>query len=73
MSRTFTTWLRRQARRDDPVGDLSSDVERDPLARGVRSIPKLRLRLLCAGACSGALDALDQALEEWRSVGGAQS
>jgi hypothetical protein len=27
---TFTTWLYRQARRGDPVGDLGWDVARDP-------------------------------------------
>jgi hypothetical protein len=62
----FTTWLRRQRQRDDPVGDLAREAARD---RGWPR-PPARLAILHAHlerthAPDGAHEALDRAWFEW--------
>lgn len=62
---TFTDWLDRQADRDDPIGDLASDVRRDKKApKG--DAEALRTHMTFRGASSEALDALMLAEREWR-------
>jgi 5-methylcytosine-specific restriction endonuclease McrA len=66
----FRQWLRRQEKRDDPIGDLARDMSRDP----GQSLPNPSLSDLyhyirVAGACDGALQALIDAYREWQSNG----
>lgn len=66
--RSFTAWLhlRRQQRRDDPVGDLARDVAIDPdWPRGVRSLAAFDRYLESCGACDGAHRSLRRAYAEW--------
>ena len=65
---SFHSWLVRQCDRDDPVGDLARDVRDDQdmpddLKRSDRP-EDWRSYLAAAGACSGAMAALDRALHE---------
>lgn len=65
---TFYVWLSKQAERDDPIGDLSNDCQRDrtfPIS--TTSDEKLRRHLRLKLACDEALVALDQALEEFKA------
>ena len=68
---TFLVWLRHQAGREDPVGDLADDEARD--RRGVLTEPKsledLVDQLECKGACSEALDAARDAWQEYQQGG----
>jgi hypothetical protein len=61
---TFINWLRQQTHRNDAIGDLAADCERDQAE--VRSILQLRDRMIALGGCPEAFEALDRALEEWR-------
>lgn len=61
----FGTWLRRQADRDDPVGDLARDF-RDGGSRAYTLIGVKR-DMRQAHAFEGAWDALEAAVEEWSS------
>ena len=64
---TFTDWLLQQADRDDPVGDLSRDVARDPDWPGSsRSLSRLLVYLHNRGACEGAIAVLRAAWREWQ-------
>jgi hypothetical protein len=65
--RPFISWLKRQAKRDDPIGDLARDMKMDkrPLER--RSVSGLRGHMQLHGACLRALDALDDAAREWKA------
>ena len=69
MRESFTKWLLQQAGRDDPVGDLASDVARDPdwLVSG-RGLSGFLTYLRNRGACDGAIAALQQAWSEWQEV-----
>jgi len=66
---SFTRWLLQQADRDDPIGDLASDVTRDPdwPARS-KSLNRLLVYLRNRGACEGAIAALQAAWREWQEV-----
>jgi hypothetical protein len=64
---TFTTWLKQQAKRDDPVGDLAGDVSRDsywPHRGGLRTYIQ---HLTNHGACEDAIKALKQAWREYET------
>ena len=68
MSATFNRWLRAQATRKDPVGDLARDFCADrPAESGIRvTCPgDLARRLEWHGACAGAYEALGRAEAEW--------
>ena len=69
MRQSFTAWLLRQTDRADPIGDLASDVTRDPdwPARS-KSLNRLLAYLVGRGACDGAIAALRAAWEEWQEV-----
>ncbi|WP_091923980.1 YozE family protein [Burkholderia cepacia] len=67
-ARSFLTWIKQQAKRDDPVGDLARDVRRDANA------PKGRVSktgwlgyLRASSASSGAIEAFREAWEEFSS------
>lgn len=59
----FWTWLKEQARRDDPIGDLASDALRSPPSS--RSARGLREHMTDRRAHYAALRALDDAEAEW--------
>jgi hypothetical protein len=60
---TFREWLSQQTGREDRVGDLARDADRDPCFPPALSMVK---RYLMQGnACPGALKALEQAREEY--------
>jgi hypothetical protein len=61
----FIDYLRAQAHRDDPVGDLARDVSNEKRRYGVMG---LRERLLLCAACDGAHRALFRAEQEWREA-----
>ena len=64
----FYRWLMKQQDRDDPIGDLSKDVQREngfPLESG--SLEILRNRLIGQFACNEAIQALEEAHEEFKS------
>jgi uncharacterized protein YozE (UPF0346 family) len=64
----FYRWLVKQQDRDDPIGDLSKDVQRDtkfPLETS--SIEKLRNHLIARLACDEAIQALEEAHKEFKN------
>jgi hypothetical protein len=63
---SFTRWLRKQWRRDDPVGDLSRDVRVDHWGRKARTLSGWERHLESHHACDGALLALRRAWCEWQ-------
>lgn len=60
----FSDWLRAQADRDDPVGDLARDFVTDRRRRAV-GVRGLSVRLYELGACDGAHRALLRAEGEF--------
>ena len=63
MDHRFTNWLRRQADRVDPIGDLAKDFLEDKTAP--RGFFALRHRINTRG-CVEARAALADAIAEWR-------
>lgn len=64
----FYRWLVKQQERDDPIGDLSNDVQRDkgfPIATS--SIKQLKNRLIWQLACDEAIQALEEAHIEFKN------
>jgi len=59
----FYTWLRKQQKRDDPIGDLARDAMRD--TKFPRELCEVRVYLRSAGACEGALTAFNNARKEF--------
>lgn len=64
--KNFKTWLLSQTYRDDPIGDLADDAKRD--TRSWRSIKGLRDSMIGWRACREAYEALDEAIEEYKSL-----
>ena len=65
----FSTWLAKQQERDDPVGDLAKDVQRDPDRPGARAQYTGWVNHLQAKQASGAaMDALRRAWQEYTHV-----
>lgn len=68
---SFSVWLRRQNRRQDPVGDLARDFILDAVGRrphgGPVTFEVVRERLRDIGADRVAFDALARADVEYRS------
>ncbi len=65
---TFYRWLVKQQDRDDPIGDLSNDAQRDkefPLETS--SLEKLRNHLIARLACNEAVQALEEAHKEFKN------
>jgi uncharacterized protein YozE (UPF0346 family) len=68
--RTFTSWLRRQVRREDPVGDLARDAVRDPTwPRRTITIDRYRDYFDEREAGYLAVATLDRAWAEWEQAG----
>lgn len=64
---SFSDWLMTQTDRDDPVGDLANDAERDPTAPLGGSVETWRGYLMRRpGVCWQARAALDQAIAEFQ-------
>ncbi|MGB8688136.1 MAG: YozE family protein [Microcoleus sp.] len=64
----FYRWLVKQTDRDDPIGDLSKDVKRDrdfPIEIG--SLQKIKSHLINQSACNEAIQALEEAHEEFKN------
>jgi uncharacterized protein YozE (UPF0346 family) len=69
----FYRWLLRQTKRDDPIGDLANDVERDrQFPRTVTSLDLLRSYLLHKNASPEAILAFDEACSEFGAKGKAR-
>ena len=66
----FVPWLRRQHRRDDPIGDLARDVRADRVHTGRMQTYRGLWQYLEPHACEKALKALERAHAEYRSQGG---
>ncbi len=64
--KNFKTWLLSQTYRDDPIGDLADDAKRD--TKSWRSIKGLRDSMIGLRACKEAYEALDEAIEEYKSL-----
>ncbi|ABO60314.1 sterile alpha motif-like domain-containing protein (plasmid) [Burkholderia vietnamiensis] len=65
-ARSFLTWIKQQAKRDDPVGDLARDVRRDGNAPSGRVSKTGWLGYLRASnASSGAVAAFREAWDEF--------
>lgn len=65
----FDTWLRMQFRRDDPVGDLASDVMADPMLKRKRfGYASLLDHLIANRACIEAITALWDAQNEFKQL-----
>ena len=63
----FTTWLLTQQHRDDPIGDLASEVATDHTwPADAPSLERLHGYLYRREACREAHDALDEAWRCWR-------
>lgn len=65
MKATFGGWLARQARRDDPIGDLASDFKLDPDHKEYRSVREVLAHLDNHQATDEVYDVFDQAVTEW--------
>lgn len=70
MTESFGTWLKDQAHRDDPIGDLAKDFisackwrNEDPAAKAPHHV---RYQMGCLDASTEAYAALDQAAAEWQ-------
>lgn len=67
--RTFAYWLFSQTKRDGPIGDLARDATNDKtFPINTSSRPKLRSYMDAKNACNEAINALEAALKEWRSL-----
>ncbi|MFC3444087.1 YozE family protein [Sphingobium rhizovicinum] len=68
-SGTFAHWLHKQVKRNDPVGDLARDAAQDrTFPVDTSSGPKLRSYMRSCWASDAAIDALEEALTEWRGT-----
>lgn len=68
---TFWRWLMSQSLRDDPVGDLARDGARSPPS--FKSPEGFREHLVQQAACPEAIEALEDAVREYRATGGRSS
>ena len=64
--RSFLAWLKRQATRNDPVGDLARDAKDDTSAPRGRATKAIWLQFLkSAGASDGAISAFRKGWDEF--------
>ncbi|MGD0154045.1 MAG: YozE family protein [Thermacetogeniaceae bacterium] len=62
----FNNWLKGQATRNDPVGDIARDALQDPCWPETGDLQELNIHLDYHGADDGAYASLRQALREYR-------
>jgi len=67
-SHSFTGWLKRQHRRNDPIGDLARDVLRDPNWPRGRTLKPFLEYLTRQGASERARAALEKAWREYQTL-----
>jgi len=66
---TFRRWLKRQAKRDGPIGDIARDVCSDTCANRLQNYHTTLTHIVTEHfACNGALDALFESYLEWREI-----
>lgn len=63
---SFNQWLKKQVKRNDPIGDLARDAANDS-ERKPRTLEGWRDHLYDNSACDGAFVALGEAYSEWQS------
>ena len=69
----FFRWILRQCERDDPIGDLASDVQSDrSFPRTTNSLEAIRAYLLFRHAAPEAIVAFDEACTEFKAKGKAR-
>ena len=66
---TFKAWLMQQMKRDDRVGKLARNVQKDRTWPPTQDMVKLRQYLLKSGSVENASSALDQAYAEYQKQG----
>lgn len=67
---SFTGWLAKHRKRENPLGDLARDVARDKNWPSDGDLPRFERHMMAAGACSAALRTLSSAWKKyhrWRS------
>lgn len=66
---SFASWLRQQTDAGGRLGDLARDVAEDrTFPVNTSSGPRLRSYMRSQKACDGAMQALEEALQMWRSI-----
>jgi hypothetical protein len=65
MTISFIDWLGKQSRRNDPIGDLATDMRHDFPPERIVTPGDFLCWVGARGGCSGALDAIMQANDEW--------
>ncbi len=65
---TFNEYLKNQLGRNDSIGDLSGDVQRDKQFPPVKSLKALVNHLESRGACGDAIDAARDAWKEYKKL-----
>lgn len=66
----FKSWLKRQANRNDMVGDLARDARDDSGFLQDGSLEEYRTYLETKDACDGAKEALNEAYKEYQNTNG---
>lgn len=65
----FKSWLSKQSRRNDPIGDIARDMLEDPCWDGRAASAVKHVKGQAHHASDAALEALDKALAEFRGRG----
>ncbi|MHB1255270.1 MAG: YozE family protein [Dethiobacteraceae bacterium] len=65
---SFTGWLKRQHKRNDPISALARDVLRDPNWPRGRTLKPFLEYLTREGACEGARAALEKSWREYKTL-----
>ena len=65
---TFNEYLKSQVGRNDPIGDLAGDVQRDTQFPPVKSLSALLCYLARHRACVEAADAARDAWKEYKKL-----
>ena len=66
--KTFYTWLIKQENRNDPVGDLATDINRDENLPKKKNKKSLLDHLYNSGACFDCIDAFEEAWIEYKGL-----
>lgn len=66
----FYSWLLRQTKRDDPIGDLACDAKRDKTFPKTSAKGKITNYLHSKGACHEAIESFNEAYAEFKLEAG---